>query len=154
MGRVECTNWPCNLLSPMTQLYRRYSGILFFFEHDYNGDTIHYHVSHIFRLAVDVVYSEATLDTKQEGIIGIPRLDNHLIFVHRSHIHLIDLSIVPSLPQYFAHMIPLTSVKFGRGMRAHLPPPGTCIADLFSVCATALNHRAPPYHFYRTRLFP
>ncbi|PBK95074.1 hypothetical protein ARMGADRAFT_1028503 [Armillaria gallica] len=106
---------------------------------------VHYHVPHVLCLPVDTVYSDATLDTKKEGIIGIPRIDSHLIFIHRFHFHLIDLSIVPSLQQYFTHMIPLTSVKFDKDLRAHLLPPGTCIADFSAVYATAFRYRAPPY---------
>ncbi|PBK64996.1 hypothetical protein ARMSODRAFT_1022701 [Armillaria solidipes] len=43
-------------------------------------------------------------------------------------------------------MIPLTSVKFDKDIRAHLPPPGTCIADFSTVYSAALIHRSPPYH--------
>lgn len=146
MVRVECKHPRHILSSPMNQFYRRYSGVSFFFEHDHNGGAVHYHVSHVLCLPVDAVYSDATLDTKKEGIIGIPRIDNYLIFLHRCHIHLIHLSIVPSLQQYFMHIIPFTSVKFDKDLCAHLPPPGTCIADFSTVYTTALRHRAPPYH--------
>ncbi|KAK0462305.1 uncharacterized protein EV420DRAFT_1181155 [Desarmillaria tabescens] len=122
-----------------------YSGVSFFFENDHNGGTIRYHVPHILCLEGDTAYSDATFNTKKEGIIGLPRIDNHLIFIHLMHVHVIDLSIVPSFQQYLTHMIPLTAIKFDRNVRAHLPPPGTCIADFSAVYDAARKHRAPPY---------
>lgn len=45
--------------------------------------------------------ADASLNNKKEGILGVPQLDKHLIFMHRGDIHMIDLSILSSLAEFF-----------------------------------------------------
>ncbi len=98
--RVECT-YPRCMLSSMRELISQQLFGVSFFEHDHgDGAAIRYHVPYVLSLVADAVHSDAVLTTKRDGIVGIPRTDKHLVFMGRSDIYLINLSVLSSLAHY------------------------------------------------------
>ncbi|KAK0462310.1 uncharacterized protein EV420DRAFT_1523999 [Desarmillaria tabescens] len=129
-----------------------YSGVTFFFQNDYNNGIFRYHVPNILGLVADTVHSDATFNTRKEGIIGIPRIDKHLVFIHHSDVYIIHLSALSSLAQYFTNMVPLSDVAFDSALRPQFPSTGTYVADFSSVYSTALACQAPPYNVFRQNM--
>ncbi|KAK0437408.1 hypothetical protein EV421DRAFT_1029922 [Armillaria borealis] len=106
---------------------RVYSCVSFFFENDHNGRAICRRVDHASFAWQETSFTliQCWTPRKKESP-GIPRIDNHLVFIRRCYSHLIDLSIVPSLQQYFAHMIP----PHQRQLRYEHPCASTSTGDL------------------------
>ncbi|SJL15165.1 uncharacterized protein ARMOST_18650 [Armillaria ostoyae] len=124
--RVECT----------------YSGASFSFENDHDDGVVHYYVPYVLALAADAVHSDATFNTKKDGIVGIPHIDKHLVFIHRSDVYLVSLSVLSSLAHYFTKMVALRDTRFDRNLRPRFPPPGAYITDFSTIYSVALTYRA------------
>ncbi|KAK0184144.1 hypothetical protein F5146DRAFT_1145787 [Armillaria mellea] len=89
-------------------------------------------------LAADAVRSDATFDTKRDRIVGIPRIDKHPYT--RSDVYIFNLSVFPSLAQYFTKKVPLCDVRFERSPCPRFPPsPGRI--SLTSPLSTRLRLR-------------
>jgi hypothetical protein len=112
-------------------------------------------MAHVFGLGTHVtqaIHADAQTNNKKEGIIGLPRIDRHLIFMHRGDIHMIDLAILPSLADYFpgpdklASMKSMTVVKPGEDD----PPPedNTPPATFDQRLQAARNYRAPLFRAF------
>jgi len=103
-----------------------------------------YHIPHVFELPAYIaqaVNTDSSSNNKKEGIIGIPRLDRHVVFTHRGDVHIIDLSVLPSLTEYFTQLSPLSNITIGNGPRQQQA--GTLPINLASCLALAVP--APPF---------
>ncbi|KAK0488728.1 hypothetical protein IW261DRAFT_1441209 [Armillaria novae-zelandiae] len=60
-----------------------YKGASYRFQNDYNGSAVTYHAPYVLELeswVTKTLHAGASVNTKKEGIVGVPQLDRHLVF--------------------------------------------------------------------------
>ncbi|PBK65013.1 hypothetical protein ARMSODRAFT_449793 [Armillaria solidipes] len=133
---------------------RVYSGVSFSFKNQDGDGVVRYDVPYVLALVVDAVHSDTTFNTKRDGIVGIPHIDKHLVSIHCSDVYLVNLSVLPSLAQYFTKMVPLCDARFDRNLRPRITPPWTYITDFSTIYSAALTYRAPLYNVLLQHMAP
>ncbi|KAK0457746.1 uncharacterized protein EV420DRAFT_1547136 [Desarmillaria tabescens] len=107
-----------------------YKGASYRFQNDYNGGAVTYHAPHVLVLeswVTKTLHANASTNAKKEGIVGVPQLDRHLVFFHHGDVHMIDLSVLPPLAEYFTNLTPLANLipAVDRGNTEDETPQGT-----------------------------
>ena len=99
-----------------------FSGVRFRFQYDYNGGAVNYTTKHAYELPAHVTNSarsEHTSNLMKHGISGVPLIAGHVIFLHHSNVHIIDLSVLtasPGLRRCFERMSPLNALYISKSM--------------------------------------
>ncbi|KAM5538645.1 hypothetical protein V8D89_007674 [Ganoderma adspersum] len=99
---------------------RVFSGVRFRFPDDYNGGEITYLTEHVYELPSHVTSSarsQHTSNLRKHGIIGVPLIAKHVVFVHYSNMYIVDLSIVTAssiLRRCFEHMSPVNALSMSK----------------------------------------
>lgn len=134
-----------------------YKGASYRFENDYKGGAVTYHAPYVLELeswVTKTLHSKASTNTKKEGIVGVPQLDRHLIFNHHGEVHMVDLSILPPLAEYFTNLTPLSNLlsAVSRGHSEEETPRSTNAGSSvdFSTCLSiAQGFRAKKFDVFR-----
>ncbi|KIY49868.1 hypothetical protein FISHEDRAFT_40537, partial [Fistulina hepatica ATCC 64428] len=121
---------------------RVYEGATFRFPNDYNGGIIEYHVPCVLGLPTsltDAIHSDAGANSKKQGIVGLPLLGKHCVFMHHGAAHVVDLTVTPALANYFAGIAPLNgmriSVSGADDDRPASPPPHITLERCLAIAA-------------------
>lgn len=155
-----CTTDPFSVVHCRSDCLR-YVGATFRFPNDHNCGTVEYHVPVVLGLNHDVAKTrraDASLNTKKEGIIGVPQLKEHLIFMHRGDVHMIDLSVIRASPssfaEYFTSLSPISDIL--KQLNGSTPLRDSEVAarppiTLDHCLAVAAQSRIPPYNPFIAR---
>ncbi len=134
----------------------RYKGASYRFENDYKGGAVTYHAPYVLELeswVTKTLHSKASTNSKKEGIVGVPQLDRHLVFSHHGETHMVDLSILPPLAEYFTNLTPLSNlISVGRAHSEDETPKSANVGSSvdFSTCLSiAQGFRAKKFDVFR-----
>lgn len=131
-----------------------YKGASYRFQTDYNGGAVTYHAPYVLELeswVTKTLHARASINTKKEGIVGVPQLDRHLVFFHHGDVHMVDLSILPSLGEYFTSLTPLSNLlsAVGRDRLEDEIPNARSSVDFSTCLSIAQGFRAKKFDVFR-----